>query len=52
MFKYTFNSFANGKQGVPLERYELPIKKKPNFCTQNVVNLYFGEFNEQSLVML
>lgn len=25
MFKYTFNSFANGKQGVPLERYELPM---------------------------
>ena len=25
MFKYTFNSFANGKMGVPLERYELPM---------------------------
>jgi len=25
MFKYTYNSFANGKMGVPLERYELPM---------------------------
>jgi len=25
MFKYTFNSFANGKQGAPIERYELPM---------------------------
>ena len=25
MFKYTFNSFATGKQGAPIERYELPM---------------------------
>ena len=25
MFKYTFNSFLTGKQGAPLERYELPM---------------------------
>lgn len=25
MFKYTFNSFLTGKQGVPIERYELPM---------------------------
>ena len=25
MFKYTFNSFLTGKQGAPIERYELPM---------------------------
>lgn len=25
MFKHTFNFYLQGKMGVPLERYELPI---------------------------
>ena len=35
------------------EKYKFTTKTKTNFCTQHVLNLYFwGEFNEQSLVIL
>ena len=37
MFKYTFNSFATGKQGAPIERYELPMILDGKSTSANLV---------------
>ena len=52
MFKHTFNFYLQGKMGVPLERYELPIILDGKFrISSSEATFFFSHIARQELAL-